>query len=49
METNTTLKVVHRLLIEEPQNDPAFEATELSIVIDEDFRDTYDYFPDFGI
>jgi len=49
METNTTLKVVHRLLIEEPQNDPAFENTELYALESEQFRDTYDYFPDFGI
>jgi len=48
METNTTLKVVHRI-IEAPQNDPAFEDTELNASSFEQFRDTYDYFPDFGI
>lgn len=48
MET-TTLRVVHRSIVEELCNDPAFEATELSAVSPEEFRDTYDYFPDFGI
>jgi len=49
MQNNTTLRVVHRLVIEEPQNDPAFEDTELNALEADQFHDTYDYFPDFGI
>ena len=57
MESNTTMKVVHptalrvvhRLIIEEPHNDPAFEDTELNALPSDQFLDTYDYFPDFGI
>ena len=31
MKANPTLRVVHRLMIEKPELDPAFEDTELHI------------------
>ena len=49
MNANPNLKVVHRLIIENPHLDPAFEDTELHIIEMREFKDTYDYFPDFGI
>jgi hypothetical protein len=51
MNANPNLKVVHRLIIEKPQLDPAFEYTELHVVETREYKeeDTYDYFPDFGI
>jgi hypothetical protein len=49
MKTNPTLKVVHRLMIEKPELDPAFEDTELTVISLHKPQDNYDYYPDFGI
>ena len=49
MKANPTLKVVHRLIIEKPHHDPAFEYTELHAIKSDNIQDNYDYFPDFGI
>ena len=49
MKANPTLKVVHRLIIEKPHLDPAFEDMELHAGGPGQFNDAYDYFPDFGI
>ncbi len=52
MNANPNLKVVHRLLIEKPHHDPAFEDTELHVLHSKesvDIQDNYDYYPDFGI
>ena len=52
MKIVPNLKVVHRLIIEKPLHDPAFEDTELHVLESKpttDLQDTYDYYPDFGI
>jgi hypothetical protein len=49
MKTNPTLKVVHRLIIERPELDPAFEDTELNVISLSKLQDYNDLFPDFGI
>ena len=55
MKSSSTLKVVHRLIIEKPQLDPAFADTELHVLGSRetepsgDIQDNYDYYPDFGI
>lgn len=52
MNANPNLKVVHRLIIEKPQLDPAFADTELHVLESRpsfDIQDNYDYYPDFGI
>jgi hypothetical protein len=52
MKATSTLKVVHRLIIEKPQLDPAFADTELHAFESRpsgDLQDNYDYYPDFGI
>lgn len=49
MKTNPTLKVVHRLIIERPEQDPAFEDTELNVISLSKLQDYNDLFPDFGI
>ena len=49
MKANPTLRVVHRLMIEKPELDPAFEDTELNVRSMSKIEDNYDYYPDFGI
>lgn len=49
MKANPTLKVVHRLMIEKPELDPAFEDIELQVVSITKPQDNCDYYPDFGI
>ena len=49
MNVRPTLKIVHRLMIEKPHLDPAFDDTELHAGGPIAFIDAYDYYPDFGI
>lgn len=49
MKTNPTLQVVHRLIIERPELDPAFEDTELNVISLYNPQDHNDLLPDFGI
>jgi hypothetical protein len=49
MKTNPTLKVVHRLIVERTELDPAFEDTELNVISLSKLQDYNDLFPDFGI
>lgn len=49
MKRISTLRVVHRLMIEKPEHDPAFEDTELHSRSTGAVSDNYDFYPDFGI
>jgi hypothetical protein len=49
MEANPTLRVVHRLIIQKPELDPAFEDTELNVISMYKPQDNNEYYPDFGI
>jgi hypothetical protein len=51
MKATSHLKVVHRLIIEKPQLDPAFADTELHAIASrpsDDLQNNYDDYPDFG-
>jgi hypothetical protein len=49
MKANPTLRVVHRLIIQKPELDPAFEDTELNVISMYKPQDNNEYYPDFGI
>ena len=49
MKKSSTLRVVHRQIIEKPELDPAFEDTELHVIPLHKVEDQNDYYPDFGI
>ncbi len=49
MKTSSTLRVVHRQIIEKPELDPAFEDTELHVIQLHKVEEQNDYYPDFGI
>jgi len=47
MKLNPNLRVIHRLIIERPELDPAFEDTELNVISLYKPQDNNDYFSDF--